>query len=112
MLRRARSIEGGRVYRASNRSKRRAALLLKEEDYAAFERVPEKAFQRVPLRIVRYCVMQRHWHMVVVSRAGQDRQVSEFLRWLTVTHAQRWHAHYHTAGYGQLHQGRFKSFQM
>ena len=32
------------------------------------------------------------------------------MRWLTVTHTQRWHAHYHTAGTGPLYQGRFKSF--
>jgi len=43
-------------------------------------------------------------------RVGQDRQVSEFLRWLTVTHTQPWHAHHHTAGSGHLYQGRFKSF--
>lgn len=32
------------------------------------------------------------------------------MRWLTVTHTQRWHAHHHTSGTGPLYQGRFKSF--
>jgi putative transposase len=32
------------------------------------------------------------------------------MRWLTVTHAKRWHAHYHSSGSGALYQGRFKSF--
>ena len=33
-----------------------------------------------------------------------------FMRWLTLTHAQRWkHAH-DAAGHGHLYQGRFKSF--
>ena len=32
------------------------------------------------------------------------------MRWLTVTHTQRWHAHHHTAGTGPIYQGRFKSF--
>ncbi len=41
---------------------------------------------------------------------GKDRQVSEFLRWLTVTHTQRWHAQRQTSGTGHLYQGRFKSF--
>ncbi len=54
--------------------------------------------------------MPNHWHMVVWPRHGQDHEVSEFLRWLTVTHAQRWQAHYHTSGSGHLYQGRFKSF--
>ncbi len=32
------------------------------------------------------------------------------MRWLTVTHTQRWHASHRTAGTGPLYQGRFKSF--
>ncbi len=32
------------------------------------------------------------------------------MRWLTLTHTQRWHAHFHTAGTGPIYQGRFKSF--
>src|ERR1700686_3376546 len=32
------------------------------------------------------------------------------MRWLTVTHTQRWHAHYHTEGTGPIYQGRFKAF--
>ena len=32
------------------------------------------------------------------------------MRWLTVTHAKRWHTHYHSSGSGALYQGRFKSF--
>jgi hypothetical protein len=30
------------------------------------------------------------------------------LRWITVTHTQRWHAHHHTAEPG-IYQGRFES---
>ena len=36
--------------------------------------------------------------------------LSKFMRWLTVTHTQRWYAHHRTAGTGYLYQGRFKSF--
>lgn len=32
------------------------------------------------------------------------------MRWLTLTHTQRWHAHRYSAGSGHLYQGRFKSF--
>ena len=31
------------------------------------------------------------------------------VRWLTVTHAKRWHSHYNSSGSGALYQGRFKS---
>jgi len=65
MPRRARSIQGGCVYHVLNRSNARAALFLKEEDHAAFERILDEAFLRVPLRTLGYCVMPNHWHMVV-----------------------------------------------
>ncbi len=110
MPRRARSIQGGYVYHVLNRSNARARLFLKEDDYASFERILDEAFLRLPLRILGYCVMPNHWHMVVWPRDGEDHEVSDFLRWLTVTHAQRWHAHYHSSGSGHLYQGRYKSF--
>jgi putative transposase len=110
MPRRARSIIGGLVYHVLNRANARATLFDKPEDFAAFERVLEEARERVPLRILAYCAMPNHWHLAVWPETGQDRQVSEFMRWLTVTHTQRWHAHRHTSGTGHLYQGRFKSF--
>lgn len=110
MSRRARSIEGGLVYHILNRANSRMTMFEKEADYAAFERVLEEAYAREPLRILGYCVMPNHWHMVVWPKRGADEQVSEFFRWLTVTHTQRWHAHHHTSGTGHLYQGRFKSF--
>lgn len=42
--------------------------------------------------------------------APSDGELSEVVRWLSVTHTQRWHAHHRTAGTGPVYQGRFKSF--
>ena len=36
--------------------------------------------------------------------------MSEVLRWVTLTHTQRYHAHYGSSGQGHVYQGRFKSF--
>jgi putative transposase len=36
--------------------------------------------------------------------------MSNFLRWVSLTHTMRLHAHYHSAGEGHIYQGRFKSF--
>jgi putative transposase len=110
MPRRARSIVGGLPYHVLNRANGRLRLFKKDADYEAFERTLAEAHERVPLRILGYVVMPNHWHFVVWPRPGEDRQVSEFFRWLTVTHTQRWHAHYATSGTGHLYQGRFKSF--
>lgn len=110
MPRRARSILGGYVYHVLNRANGRLRLFKKDADFAAFEQVLAEAHERVPLRILGYTLMGNHWHFVVWPKRGQHGQVSDFFRWLTVTHSQRWHAHHGTAGMGHVYQGRFKSF--
>jgi putative transposase len=52
--------------------------------------------------------MSNHWHFVLWPE--RDDHLAAFLRWLTHTHTQRWHAHYYTIGTGHLYQGRFKAF--
>jgi putative transposase len=108
MPRRLRCNTGGYVYHVLNRAVGRTTLFRKEGDYAAFETVLRQAKEWQPMRVLAYCLMPNHWHLVLWPRGDGD--LSEFLRWLTVTHTQRYHAHYHTAGTGPLYQGRFKSF--
>ncbi len=60
------------------------------------------------MRLLAYCLMPNHFHLLLWPR--EDGDLSQFMRWLTVTHTQRWHAHHRTAGTGHLYQGRFKSF--
>ena len=67
-----------------------------------------ETYQRVPIRILAYCLMPNHWHFVLWPK--EDGELSAFMQWLTHTHTQRWHADYHTSGTGHLYQGRFKSF--
>jgi putative transposase len=110
MPRRARSIAGGLVYHVLNRSNGRIPLFRKASGYEAFLKVLDEAQRRLPLRILAYCLMNNHWHFLVWPEERQGKDVSEFFRWLTVTHTQRWHAHYGTSGSGHLYQGRFKSF--
>jgi putative transposase len=99
---------GGYVYHVLNRAVGRARLFDKSGDYAAFEKVLEEAKEWQPTRLLAYCIMPNHWHLILWP--DEDGDLSEFMRWLTVTHTQRWHAHRHTAGTGPLYQGRFKSF--
>ena len=72
------------------------------------KRILIKALEKHPLRLLGYCLMPNHWHMVLWPE--KQRQLTEFLRWLTHTHRLRWHAHYHTGGTGHIYQGRYKSF--
>jgi putative transposase len=108
MPRTARISPGGMVYHVLNRANGRLRLFKKDDDFLAFERVLLQAHERQPIRILDWCLMPTHWHMVLWPKT--DEELTFFLRWLTLTHAQRWkHAH-NAVGHGHLYQGRFKSF--
>lgn len=96
------------MYHALNRANGGATLFADAEDYAAFERVLEEAVERTGTRLLTYCVMPNHWHLVVWPH--EDGELSEFMGWLTLTHTQRRHSNRRTVGEGHLYQGRFKSF--
>jgi len=84
-------------------------IFQKGGDYAAFERVLADALEHVPgMRLLAYCLMPNHWHLVLWPK--REGELSDFGHYLTLTHTQRWHAHYQNVGTGHLYQGRFKSF--
>jgi putative transposase len=108
MGRSQRAAEGGYVYHVLNRANARMTIFAEDSDYQAFENVLAQAVERTETRLLAYCLMPNHWHLVVWPR--QDGELSRFVGWLTLTHTQRWHAHRHSTGSGHLYQGRFKSF--
>ena len=103
-----RSAPGGYVYHALNRAVAGLPLFEKPTDYEAFERVLRLALDKHPTRLLGYCLMPNHWHLVLWPR--RDGELTAFVRWLTHTHSMRWHTHFQTMGSGHLYQGRFKSF--
>ena len=108
MPRNPRVAQPGFAYHVLNRAVGRARLFRSNKDYAAFARVLREARQRFQTPLLGWCVMPNHWHLVLWPRKAGE--LSEFMRWLTVTHTQRWHASHRTSGTGPLYQGRFKSF--
>jgi REP-associated tyrosine transposase len=108
MPRAARIAPGGYVYHALNRGVARLALFENDDDYQAFEQVLVEALERAPIRLLGYCLSPSHWHFVLWPRKAGE--LTAFLRWLTLTHTQRWHAQHRSAGSGHLYQGRFKAF--
>ncbi len=103
-----RAAEGGYVYHVLNRANRRMTIFDHEGDFAAFESVLLQAVRRTETRLLAYCLMPNHWHLLVWPR--EDGELTQFVGWLAMTHTQRWHAHRGSAGWGHLYQGRFKSF--
>src|SRR5437016_3026846 len=99
---------GGIVYHVLNRRAARQIMFETDADYFAFEKVLAQAVKKFNMRLLAYCIMGNHWHLVLWPR--DDRELSRFMQWLTVTHMRRWHAHRKSVGSGPLYQGRFKSF--
>ena len=108
MPRRTRGATGGYLFHVLNRSAGRGALFKIDRDFEIFEEIIHEGLERKPMRLLSYCIMPNHWHMVVWPR--RDGELSEYLRWVTLTHTQRRHAQKQTSGTGPLYQGRFRSF--
>jgi putative transposase len=108
MGRALRTQAGGLVYHVLNRANGRGEIFENWGDYEAFLRVLADAQAEVPTRVLFYCIMPNHWHLVFWPEL--DDTLSRFVGWLTLTHTQRRHAYRHSAGSGHLYQGRFKSF--
>jgi putative transposase len=109
MARKPRFAPGGLAYHVMNRTWGMIELFQDAGDYEAFERVLAEAVAREEMmRVCGYCLMPNHFHLVLWPE--KDGQLSRFMQWLTMTHAQRWHAHRQSGGRGHLYQSRFKSF--
>jgi putative transposase len=96
------------VYHVLNRANARLPIFEDAGDYEAFERILAEGVERYQTRLLAYCLMPNHWHLVVWPQG--DGELSRFMAWVTLTHTQRWHAHRHSASAGHVYQGRFKSF--
>ena len=96
------------MYHVLNRANGRLRIFRKEKDFLAFEQILAEGIDRFAMRLCGYCIMANHWHLLLWPR--HDGDLSDFMRWVTLTHTQRYHAAHGTVGIGHLYQGRFKSF--
>ena len=108
MARPKRMALGGYVYHVLNRANGRLRIFRKRGDFLGFEKILAEGIERFAMRICGYCIMSNHWHLVLWPR--EDDDLSAFMRWITQTHTQRYHASHGTVGIGHLYQGRYKSF--
>ncbi len=103
-----RQAPGGVVFHVLNRGNERRTLFDNAGDYDAFVRVMAQTMRQAPMRLLAYCLMPNHWHLVVWPTAEGD--LGRFMQRLTVTHVRRWREHRHAVGLGHLYQGAYKSF--
>lgn len=108
MPRVARVAPGDVIFHVLNRANARSRIFERDQDYEALERVIAETARRIPVRILAYCIMPNHWHMVLWPT--RDGELGNFLQRLTTTHVRRWHLYRHSVGSGHLYQGTYKSF--
>jgi putative transposase len=106
MPRTARASVGGICYHVLNRGNGQAAVFDQPADYAAFVELIHAACNRDPMRVLAYCLMPNHFHLVLWPHADGD--LSRWMQWLLTAHVRRYHSHHGTSGH--VWQGRFKAF--
>lgn len=99
---------GDTIYHVINRANGRATIFKTAKDYAHFESLLEEAKELLDMRILAYCIMPNHFHLVLYPR--NDGDMSEFMRWLTTTHVRQYRVETESIGHGHLYQGTYKSF--
>ena len=108
MPRTARIAPGGTLFHVLNRANNRERMFTKDKDYLAFLRVLCDTLQKQPMRILAFCLMPNHWHLLLWPE--QDGGMGAFMQAVTTTHVRRWRSYRHSVGAGHLYQGTYKSF--
>jgi putative transposase len=106
MPRTARASLAGYCYHALNRGNGRAQVFHDADDYHAFVRLLRKACARLPTRLVGFCLMPNHFHVVLWPT--RDGDLGKWMQWLLTAHVHGYRRRYR--GSGHVWQGRFRAF--
>lgn len=89
-----------------NRGNGQAEVFHEAEDYESFLELVAAASARLPMRVLGYCVLPNHFHLVL--RPHEDGDLSRWMQWLLTSQVRRHRRSYGSSGH--LWQGRFKAF--
>jgi putative transposase len=106
MARTARASKGGICYHVINRGNARATVFHDSTDYESFIKLIARACKRIPMRVLCYCLMPNHFHLVIWPH--NDGDMSRWMQWLLTSHVRRYHRLRGSSG--RVWQGRFKAF--
>ncbi len=106
MARTARASVGGICYHVLNRGNGRATVFHETPDYQLFARLLGQPKARPTMRVLGFCLMPNHFHLVLWPHADGD--LGRWMQWLMTTHVRRHHRVHGSSGH--VWQGRFKAF--
>jgi putative transposase len=95
----------GYVQHVINRGDHRETIFHKPADFAAFIAFMAESAERVAMRIVAYCIMRNHFHLLLWPYHGSD--LSAYMQTLMNLHIPRYLRHYPPASPGHIYQGRY-----
>jgi REP-associated tyrosine transposase len=107
MPRTSRIIPAGSVQHVMNRGNFRRPIFRDPDEYEQFLELLARAARRHPVRLLAYCLMPNHWHLVV----WLEERVSlpAYMHWLTSTHVRHLHIRRGTVGLGHIYQERYRN---
>lgn len=110
MPRPKRHVRPDAVLHLVNRGNDRKLLFASPPEYEDFLSLLAEVRNRCPLRLLGYCLMPNHWHLLVwPSGAGE---VSSFCHRLSCVHSIRHRRKTGTTGEGHVYQDRYHAFEV
>jgi putative transposase len=106
MPRLARASAGGLCYHVLNRGNAGTKVFRSPSDYADFVEILGRATDRHKVRLLAYCLLPDHFHLVLWPRKAGD--LSRWMQWLLTSHVRRYHQRNQTSGH--IWNGRFRAF--
>jgi len=97
----------GFVQHVLNRGDHRETVFFKAGDFRAFLAVIAEVAYLIPMRILAYCIMRNHFHLLLWPHEGLDLPV--FMQMLMNRHIHRYLHHYPPSSPGHIYQGRYKN---
>jgi len=95
----------GFVQHVLNRGDHRETLFHKPADFRAFLAIVTQTASRVAMRILAYCIMRNHFHLVLWPYEGAD--LPRFMQVLMNLHIHRYLRHYPPPSPGHIYQDRY-----
>ena len=63
---------GGEIYHVINRANARVKIFDNNDDYKLFEGILEEAVKKFDMRLLAYCVMPNHFHLILYPKQDGD----------------------------------------
>lgn len=90
-----------------NRGNRKSRIFESEEDYIGFVAALADAGERTVVRLVAFCLMPNHWHLVLWPYRGSE--ISAYMQIAMNSHLRDLLARHNLSGLGHVYQGRHRN---